>query len=335
MNILITTGIYPPAIGGPAKYAKNLREAFERKGHNVAVRAYGAENRMPTGFRHLYFFLRILPQVYKAEAVIALDSFSVGLSSVLAGRLAGTPTVIRIGGDFLWDTYTERTGHLVPLRRFYEEPSVELSVKERTILRLLRFTFRLASALIFSTEWQRSIMLRPYGIDENRTRIIENYYGEKLNSVEPQKKLFVAGTRDLKWKNKAALRRAFAEAKRRRSDIELDEGTGEFASFQEKLGRAYAVILVSLGDVSPNMALEALRYSKPVILTRETGLRNRLEDAVMWVEDPKDEKEIESKILDMADEKTRERYRKKAEKFRFTHGWEDIADEFMAVIHGL
>ena len=59
-NILIVTGIYPPDIGGPARYAKNLKQAFEGQGHTVGVKTYGIEKYLPTGIRHFLFFLKNL-----------------------------------------------------------------------------------------------------------------------------------------------------------------------------------------------------------------------------------------------------------------------------------
>jgi hypothetical protein len=33
MRIIIATGIYPPEVGGPALYAKGVKESLERAGH--------------------------------------------------------------------------------------------------------------------------------------------------------------------------------------------------------------------------------------------------------------------------------------------------------------
>jgi hypothetical protein len=60
MKILIATGIYPPKIGGPAQYALNLKNEFEKMGHGVRVKTYGIEGKLPTGFRHLFFFFKII-----------------------------------------------------------------------------------------------------------------------------------------------------------------------------------------------------------------------------------------------------------------------------------
>src|SRR3989344_8972792 len=58
MKILITTGIYPPKIGGPAQYALNLKESFERMGHFVYIKTFNIENSLPTGIRHIFFFIK-------------------------------------------------------------------------------------------------------------------------------------------------------------------------------------------------------------------------------------------------------------------------------------
>ena len=60
MKILICTGIYPPEIGGPAQYAKNLSEFWQKEGHRVNVKVFSRFNFLPTGLRHLVYFFNIL-----------------------------------------------------------------------------------------------------------------------------------------------------------------------------------------------------------------------------------------------------------------------------------
>src|SRR3989344_982317 len=118
-RILITTGIYPPKIGGPAQYAKNLKEEFEKMGHIVLVKRYGPEDKLPTGVRHLFFFFKIIPAIYNSDMVVSLDTFSVGLPTVLAAKIFGKKCIIRTGGDFLWEGYVERSRKKVLLSDFY------------------------------------------------------------------------------------------------------------------------------------------------------------------------------------------------------------------------
>ena len=180
MKILIATGIYPPEIGGPAQYAKNLVAEFERQGHRVKVLTYRLEHYLPTGLRHLFFFLRTLLALPGTNFILASDTFSVGFPAVLAAKLLNKKIMIRTGGDFLWESYVERTGDLVLLRKFYEKIKTglaKLSLKEKIIFRLTHWTVNHCSKLVFSTEWQKDIWRMPYDLDLQRTKIIENYYG--------------------------------------------------------------------------------------------------------------------------------------------------------------
>ena len=52
LSICIATGIYPPELGGPAEYAKNLASVWESQGHSVSVKVFSRFNYFPTGLRH-------------------------------------------------------------------------------------------------------------------------------------------------------------------------------------------------------------------------------------------------------------------------------------------
>src|SRR5690349_109454 len=108
MRILIATGIYPPKYGGPAQYALNLKKEFEKLGHKVSVKTFNFEDYLPTGVRHIYYFLKIIPSVMFADHIIALDTFSTGLPATVAANVFGKRIVIRVAGDFLWEGYAER-----------------------------------------------------------------------------------------------------------------------------------------------------------------------------------------------------------------------------------
>lgn len=177
MKIIIATGIYPPAIGGPAQYAKNLAEEFTQHSHRVRVLMYKLENYLPTGVRHLCFFLKMLLALPGVDFILALDTFSVGWPAVLAAKLCGKKIIIRTGGDFLWEGYVERTGDLVLLREFYQTRRDKWNGKERLIFKLTRWTLKNCSAVVFSSKWQKEIWLAPYELSGKRLRIIENCYG--------------------------------------------------------------------------------------------------------------------------------------------------------------
>jgi glycosyltransferase involved in cell wall biosynthesis len=344
MKILIATGIYPPDIGGPAQYARGVEEAWLKIGYKVKVLSFKFERKLPTGIRHLYYFLRVLFSLRGVDFIFSPDTFSAALPALFAAKLARKKLIIRTGGDFLWEQYVERTGDLVLLRNFYNTnirtPDTKvrkekLSVKERTIFNLLRFLFCYADATIFSTAWQRDIFEKPYRLDLRKCFVVENYYGPRASGhavilKNNSTKIFVGGVRDLQWKNMPRLKKAFERVQKKGLPVQLQWETGSRGQFLLDIQSSYAVIIASLGDVSPNTILEAIQFGKPFILTRECGLYEKLKDIGVWV-DPENIGDIAAKIEWLCDEKNYAEQCKKVAAFSFTHSWEEIAGEVVAI----
>jgi len=330
MKILIATPLYPPDIGGPAEYAKNLEQEFRKLGHRVQVIKFSDIKHWPSGLRHLIYFSKILPIMFWADWCLALDTFSVGLPTVLASKLFRKKIIIRTGGDFLWEQYVERTGKLILLRNFYQTELDFFSNKEKFIFKLTKWILGHTTTIIFSTDWQRQIWLKPYSLNLTKTAIIENYYGSKEMSDEPKHKVFISGTRSLKWKNKKRLHQTFSAAKVEDPALILDDENAPYEQFIKKIKECYAVALISLGDISPNLILDALRFSKPFILTKENGLNNRLGNLAVLV-DPEDEKDVEAKILWLSNANNYRQAIEKIKQFNFTRLWSEIAEEFVAL----
>ncbi len=321
MKIVIATPLYPPDIGGPAEYAYNLEREFQKLGHEVAVTKFTDIRYWPSGWRHLLYFLKLLSAMRRCDWCLALDTFSVGLPAVVAGRLLGKKIIIRIGGDFLWEGYVERTADLALLRDFYRTRSNRLNWKEKLIFKFTRWTVRHCYKLVFSTDWQRDIWRNPYGLVLERIAIIENYYGPKLLSNQPKTKNFLCAGRRLKLKNVEKLKEI---------DAQFEIGQWSPQVLAEKIKNCYALIVPSLSDISPNIVLQAVQYNKPFILTKETGLVGRLEKVALFV-DTLNVKEIENKIIWLADEKNYQTTKEKIEQFAFSHTWLEIAGEFLAL----
>jgi glycosyltransferase involved in cell wall biosynthesis len=335
MKILISTGIYPPDIGGPAQYARNLYETWKSQGHEVKVAAYRWERAFPTFVRHFLFLTKIIRKGWNADLVLVLDTWSAAVPTMWACKLMNKKYIIRTGGDFLWETYVERTGDLVLFRDFYDISMDKFSTKEKVIFKLGGDALRNAKLVIYSTEWQRDIFEKAYGIDRKKTSIVENYCGEREEFIDPEGRVFIAATRELKWKNLDALKKAFKIAqeevkKKGFESIEFDTSKALYENFQERMRRSYAVILTSLGDISPNMIFDAIRIGVPFILTEETGIRDKVKDCAVFV-DPKDEKDIIEKIVWISDPLNRAIQAAKVRNFSWVHTWDDISREIISL----
>jgi glycosyltransferase involved in cell wall biosynthesis len=330
MKILIATGIYPPDIGGPAQYAVNVEKVWKKEGHQVTVRTYRFERFFPAGIRHILYFIKCIPAAFTADFIFILDTFSAAVPATLLGVLFRKKTIIRTGGDFLWESYVERTGDLVLFRNFYETSIEKFSCKEKLIFRLTQWVLHQVSVVVFSTEWQKSIWMKPYKLVSLKTFVIENYYGPK-EEVDPDLRLhtFVASSRDLKWKNIDTLKHVFnKKGSKIPHNIDLLTTTKEFGNFMEIISKCYAVALVSLGDISPNLILDAIRHNRPFICTKEVGIFDRIKDAGIFI-DPFSEGEMEEAILSLLDENKYKDAKEKVRNFHFIHTWEDIGREFL------
>jgi glycosyltransferase involved in cell wall biosynthesis len=330
MKIAIATGIYPPEIGGPAKYAKNLAETWRNSGNEVSVTIFSRLNYLPTGIRHLVYFLRLIPVVYKADFVLALDTYSAALPALCAAKLLGKIIIIRTGGDFLWESYVERTGDLVLLRDFYKVSIPKFNFKEKIIFFLTKFILNNVDALVWSTKWQKEIFELPYELSKQKNFIIENYYGTKHESLLPQKKNFISFARKLKWKNLELLKKVFERSDVKTVGAILETDNSNKHKFDEILSSSYAVIITSLGDISPNTILDAISYNKPFILTKENGLTERIKDIGIFV-DPKNENEIAEKIIWLSQKENYDTQKRKIESFSFVHDWQEMVNEYIDV----
>jgi len=336
MKILISTGIYPPDIGGPAQYARNLYETWKNDGHEVKVCAFRWERAFPPIIRHLLFLTKVWRKGWNADLILVLDTWSAAVPTMLACKFMRKKYIVRTGGDFLWESYVERTGDMVLFREFYNKAKKNFTAKERLVRYLTQKVLKNAKKIIFSTDWQKKIFESEYCLDKSKNVIVENYYGKRVDPLNPENRAFVGGTRFLKWKNLDILKEAFsiAEEKIDREkifdSIELDTGVAYYDNFFEKIRRSYAVILVSLGDISPNMIMDSIRAGVPFICTQETGIYERIKDIAIFV-NPSDPKQIAEKIIWLSNPQNRLLQAQKVQSFDFVHTWNQISKEILNV----
>ncbi len=330
-RILITSGIYPPDLGGPAQYAFELAKEWREEGYKVTVKYFSFEKSLPSGIRHIFFFLKILWGVSMADHILTLDTWSAALPTKWACSLLGKTYTIRTGGDFLWESYTERTKKKVFFSSFYSPLPDDLTFKEKWIFTTTKEILKAAKTIVFSTDWQRSVWQLPYEIDFGKIAIVENFYGDKLFSPEIEGKIFVGATRPLFWKNIGMLKDVFSDYDISSLGTVLDLSPRKHDEFIERMRSAYAVILVSLGDISPNMILDAIRCGKPFIVTKEIGIAERIKDIALFV-DPTSKEDIKRNVMWLLDENNYRAQREKIANFTFTHTWKDIAAEFMSIM---
>ncbi|OHA59671.1 MAG: hypothetical protein A2589_02330 [Candidatus Vogelbacteria bacterium RIFOXYD1_FULL_46_19] len=336
MKIVIATPLYPPDIGGPATYVKNLEKAWKDKGENVIVVGFGEFLKWPVIIRHILYLVRLGRKIRGADCILALDTFSVGLPAAVVSFLFGKKLIIRIGGDFLWESFVERTQTRIQLSEFYKK-NFRVSFKDKVVFFITKKVIKAASCVVFSTEWQSGIWQGPYEIPRSKIVIIQNSFvfsraGLGLNNQGLAEKVFITAGRDIFLKNLSGLKEAFSQAQIKDKTLKLKilNQQSQEDLFRE-IKNCYAVIIPSFSEVSPNLALEAASFNKPVVLTKDNGIKDIMKDGALYV-DPFDANDISDKILLMADVCHYKQCQENISKFSLTWSYDDIVRQFEQLI---
>jgi hypothetical protein len=157
MKVVLATGIYHPDIGGPATYVRALAEEITKKGLEVSVITYRdirhqtldssftSRASSPWEVIHVpksggpllrwWRYAKVLREhASDADAVVAFSSVSAGVPIMLA-QLKKPRKILRLGGDFFWERYTDRGGQK-NLREYHDRPSFLYQFTSKLIQRI-------------------------------------------------------------------------------------------------------------------------------------------------------------------------------------------------------
>ncbi len=301
MKIVLATGIYPPAIGGPATYTRALAQELVELGHDVSVVTYGESEDSKQWAVHSvsksipilrwFWYAQKLKKVGKdADVVYCFSSVSCGVPLILS-RLKKPKKVLRLGGDFGWERYTDHGGRL-GLRSWYEKYGWMVGWLNGWLLNVFHH-------VVLSTDFQKEIYEEVYKKLPKHSTIenalpVTSFQSPVFNHQPhtPFRLLFVG--RFVNFKNIPSL----IEATKRLPDCTLTiVGDGPCESSLHRLvtrldlgsrvrfvssvsgkdkedifAKHDLLVLPSFTDISPNTALEARAHGLPVLLTKETGI---------------------------------------------------------------
>ncbi len=180
-KILITTGIFPPAIGGSATWSALIREALSKDSYTINVLTYGegkdkdgvfyVSQRFIKGFRHFLYFRKLLRLGRRHDFIFAADSsFGAAFVSAVASRWIGKKFFIRVTGDYAWEQGVQRFG--------VKELPDEFQTKRYGLkVELLRWfeikAAGLATALVVPSAYLKKIV-QSWRVPEEKIRIIYN-----------------------------------------------------------------------------------------------------------------------------------------------------------------
>ncbi|MFH1671008.1 MAG: glycosyltransferase family 4 protein [Patescibacteria group bacterium] len=354
MKIVLVTGIYPPDIGGPATYVHNLAREFSEIGIEVVVVTYGgnpkSQNSNPNwevvrvkkGLPLLRWFsyANALKKVGQdADIVYAFSSVSCGVPLKLV-RLKKPKKILRLGGDFGWERYTDFGGKK-SLKEWYEKRSAISLLANWLISRLLS-TF---NHIVFSTHYQQEIYEKHFK-KLSAHLVIENALPEgqpQIHAMNTPLRLLFMG-RFVAFKNLETFLKAIkkidarvtmvGEGSKGRDLRKLASPKIIFVSpasgkEKQKIFQSHDLLVIpSLTEISPNVALEARAAGLPVLLTSETGLSSALSSGMIL----KNLRTVDQIVEAIEDVRAHySEYAQKAAHALQTRGWEEVAQEHLGL----
>jgi glycosyltransferase involved in cell wall biosynthesis len=266
MKLVLATPIYPPEIGGPATYTKELcgRLAGE---HDITVVTYSdskeatVRTKLVTVSKKKSLILRLMAytlalwrEAKKADLIYVQNAMAAGLPTSLVSLLTGIPFVLKFVGDEAWERASAHKMTAKRLEEFLESPEGNWRIK--LMLRIQRFVLRRARIVTTPSIYLGNVIKKRYGFRSDR--LVVNYNAAEEPEVLPfkgerRKNQIVTTGRLVPWKGLDGLLQAVALLKKEIPDIKLVvAGDGPEFDNLKNLSRKLHVVdnVVFLGRVS-------------------------------------------------------------------------------------
>lgn len=329
LRILLALG-NPSDTGGPTKYAKTLKKELQALGHSATLISFsGWSWKLPTGIRHAVYAAKLFMGALRSDVVLAFDTATVGIPALMVRKVTRTPLVIRIGGDFLWEAYVERTGDLVKFSHFYQETRGRWSTKESIVFWWTKRVVKAADLLFFNSDFQKNIWQPVYGFVQARK--LENLYPPREEGTLPQGRSLVCAGREMKLKQTEKVQRIVADLSAQYPDLSLDTRNLSAEEHQRRVSASWAVIVSSVSEMSPNAIIDAVKYGKPFICTADTGIRERLLGVGRFIDTQNDD-EMHKAIEELCDPALYAEAVEKVKSFTMIRSWKDITNDVLQAI---
>jgi glycosyltransferase involved in cell wall biosynthesis len=327
MRILIATGLYPPEIGGPATYSKELERGLPERGIEVTVMPYSRVRKYWKVARHAMYFFMLVSKGRRCQVIYAQDPVSVGLPAALAAFVLRKKFVLKVVGDYAWEQATQRAGFLGTLEEFQ---TAKLALFPTILRSVERWVARRAIRIVVPSKYLGGIVEK-WGVPKEKLALIYNGVaipGIGLKQVirgllRFQGRLVISVGRLVPWKGFEALIKVHARMLKTLPDLRLmivgngpdrnklealvaSLGVGESVVFTGALERDILLRYVRAADVFvlntsyegfSHLLLEVSLVGAPIVTTPVGGNTELIEGGVngLLVE-PNDEHALEEKI---------------------------------------
>lgn len=326
MKIVLATPLYPPEIGGPATYIKEL--AYKLKDdHEITIVAYASTSedipgttlltiskRRPLPVRLIKFTWVLFKAARSADVIYVQNAVAAGLPAAIVGLLLRKPVVLKFVGDEAWERATQLRQTTKQLEDFLAAP--EGGMRIRLVMFLQGWVLRHVHTVTTPSAYLCDAIIRTYRVPQN-SAVVNYNAAEKTEalpfSAQPVRHQIVATARLVEWKGIDGIIRAVALLKKEFPDVRLVvAGDGPEEESLKKLARDMHVedCVTFLGRVSraetwhirkssevyvlnstyeglPHTALTSFAAEIPMVATNIPGTNEAVYDGVSGLLVPK------------------------------------------------
>lgn len=183
MKIILATPLFPPEIGGPATYVKEICERLSGT-YELIVVAYADDAVASPGTKLIsvskkqLLIVRLLKYIFvlwraarAANLIYSQSAVASGLPTAITAMFRKIPFVVKFVGDEAWERAIQFRQTKKRLEEFLEKP--EGGIKVKIIMAVERFVLRRASCVTTPSIYLREEIIRAYGLKPER--VIVNY----------------------------------------------------------------------------------------------------------------------------------------------------------------
>lgn len=198
-KILLTTGIFPPEIGGPATYSALLQKELPGFGIEVEVLPFRTVRHLPSLIRHLVFFWKVFVRGRKADLLYTQDPVSVGFPTMLAAKILRKPFLARIAGDWVWEQSAQRFGVKESIDDFQ---LTKYGFKVEFLRKIEHLTVKFADLVITPSQYFRKLVSK---WNPSKNNVITIYNGISFSDIinkeaSFESKTMISAGRLVPWK---------------------------------------------------------------------------------------------------------------------------------------
>lgn len=192
MKILITTPVFPPEIGGPATYTKELCKRL-RDNHQITVVAFAGQPEpierielktvalsVPLIIRQFIFLTKVVTSARKADLIYTQNAMAAGVPSVIAAKITKRPIILKFVGDGAWEKAFGKGQTKKFLDDFLKNPDAGL--KSRLRIWVQKVVLNKVDKIIAPSAYLKSVLATHYRIPEYKIDIVYNAAEEEAGS---------------------------------------------------------------------------------------------------------------------------------------------------------